>query len=130
MGVYKDIFTDQVLSDLFPPDRADQFFDAMFGDASEGSFDIRLGYGGYSESDGSLIFNLELHERPGHCLACNLTYGLPQVFSRHPIINVQGLVKDIEEKLGGETQCVDWELGSTRQQERSLHVVPLKIMIE
>jgi hypothetical protein len=125
--VYKDIFTEQVLQELFPEERANDFFEALFGDASEGAFDIRLGYDGYLEREGNLNFRLELHERPGHCLACNLTYGLPEVFSRHPVINVRGLVKDIEAKLGGDIQCTSWELGSTKQQDRTMHVVPLRI---
>jgi len=70
-----------------------------------------------------------LHERPGCCLVCNLTHGLPQVFSRHPVINIKGLVADIEEKLDGQARCVDWKLGSTVQQEKSLHAIPLQIQL-
>ena len=73
---------------------------------------------------------LQLHERPGRCLACNLTHGLPQVFSRHPIINVNGLVKEIDTLLGDTVSCKDWSLGYTEQRGRSLHVIPIKISLE
>jgi hypothetical protein len=129
MDKFSDIFTDQVLAELFPAGRADDFFEALFGDASEGAYDIKLSYVGYNEQDNSLLFNLDLHERPGCCLACNLTYGLPEVFSRHPVININGLVEDIEKKLGGAAKCADWKLGTTVQQEKSLHSIPLRIQL-
>ncbi len=126
---YNDIFTDQVTAELFPPQRADDFFEALFGDASEGAYDIKLRYSGFDEGSNVLLFNLDLHERPGCCLACNLTYGLPEVFSRHPVINVNGLVEDIEKKLDGKARCSEWKLGTTVQQEKSLHSIPLRIQL-
>jgi hypothetical protein len=123
------IFTDDVLKELFGPERADNFFEALFGDASDGAYDISLSFTGYNSSTNSLNFHLDLYERPGCCLACNLTYGLPEVFSRHPVINIQGLVADIEQKLGGKAQCVDWKLGTTVQKEKSLHSIPLQITL-
>jgi len=129
MDKMNEIFTDDVLKELFPPQRADNFFEALFGDASEGAYDIALSFTGYNERGNTLNFNLDLHERPGCCLACNLTYGLPEVFSRHPIINVNGLVADIEKKLDGRARCVEWKLGTTVQQEKSLHSIPLQITL-
>ena len=123
------IFTDQILRDLFPPERADAFFDALFGDASEGAYDIALSYGGYDPHDNTLEFILNLLERPGRCLACNLTYGLPEVFGRHPVINIKGLVRDIEQLLGGHLRCTTWELGRTVQKGRSLHCIPLRMQM-
>jgi hypothetical protein len=115
------------LAKIFPKERANEFFDALFGDAGEGAYDIELAY---RETRGdTLILDLRLHERPNRCLACNLTQGLPQVFSRHPIINVKGIVKDIETLLGNTYQCSSWSLGYTEQQSRSLHVIPLKIVV-
>jgi hypothetical protein len=122
------LFTPQTLQQLFPRQRSDEFFDALFGDAAEGSYDIELGYRGVQGNQ--LTFELLLHERPGRCLACNLTQGLPQVFSRHPVINIDGLVKAIEALLGGRALCSAWSLGHTEQRSRSLHVVPLKITLE
>lgn len=116
------------LAKIFPRERANEFFDALFGDADEGAYDIELAY---RETRGdTLIIDLRLHERPNRCLACNLTQGLPQVFSRHPIINVKGIVKDIETLLGNTCRCTSWSLGFTEQQSRSLHVIPLKIVVE
>ena len=68
---FKSIFTQDKLDAIFPPERTDQFFDALFGDATEGAYDIRLAFDQALENQ--LQFNLELHQRPGRCLACNLT---------------------------------------------------------
>ena len=124
---FANVFTSETLQKLFPQERADEFFDALFGDASEGAYDIALGYGG--TTGGSLVMELLLTERPGHCLACNLTQGLPQVFSRHPIINIGGLVKEIDSLLGENASCGEWRLGYTEQRGRSLHVIPLTITL-
>ena len=130
MDKVNEIFTDDVLKELFPPQRADDFFEALFGDASEGAYDIALRFNGYNEQASTLHFNLDLVERPGCCLVCNLTYGLPEVFSRHPVINIKGLVADIEKKLDGKASCGDWKLGTTVQQEKSLHAIPLHIQLD
>ena len=122
------IFTPDTLSSLFPKERTDDFFDALFGDASEGAYDIELAYGGTNGEQ--LVMELHLHERPGCCLACNLTQGLPQVFSRHPIINVSGLVKDVDELLGDEASCKEWSLGFTEQRSKALHIIPINITLE
>ena len=123
MGQYADIFTDDTLATLFPASRTDGFFEALFGDAEEGSYDIVLKYLG---SDGDrLDFDLQLVERPGKCLACNLTYGLPQVFSRHPIINLPGLAGEIAGAVGREH--ADWALGNTREIEKSVHAISLSV---
>jgi len=129
MDTVHEIFSDEVVAELFPPQRADDFFEALFGDADEGAYDISLVFTGYNEQSGTLHFNLDLHERPGCCLACNLTYGLPEVFSRHPVININGLVADIEKKLDGRARCGAWKLGSTVQQAKSLHSIPLIITL-
>jgi hypothetical protein len=125
---WKTILSKENLATIFPKDRSNKFFEALFGDADEGSYDIELTY---RENKGNnLIMELRLHERPNRCLACNLTQGLPQVFSRHPIINVQGIVNDIEKLLGTPYRCTSWSLGYTEQPKRSLHVIPLKIVVE
>lgn len=129
MNTPKQIFTEKTVRDLFPPERADDFFEALFGDASEGAYDIALNFESYEEASGSLTFHINLHERPGRCLACNLTYGLPEVFSRHPVINIKGLVADVEKLLGGEMVCENWRLDHTIQKGRSLHCIPLRIQV-
>jgi hypothetical protein len=116
------------LAALFPRSRADEFFEALFGDAAEGAYDISLAY---RETRGDqLILDLLLHQRPNRCLACNLTQGLPQVFSRHPIINIKGLVAEVDGLLGDEIRCTDWSLGRTEQANSALHLIPLKITFE
>ncbi len=121
------IFTDQYLQEIFPKERSNDFFEALFGDSNEGAYDISLAYVGSDES--SISLELELTERPGHCLACNLTQGLPTVFTRHPVINVAGVVEDIEKALNGHASCKEWSLGYTRQKTSSTHAIPLTISI-
>lgn len=129
MNRFTDIFSEKTLADLFPADRTNEFFDALFGDASEGAYDIQLAFDRFDEGDETLHFRLELHERPGCCLACNLTYGLPDVFARHPIINISGLVKDIDAVLGEGVVCEEWKLGTTKQEQSSIHSIPLVIAV-
>jgi hypothetical protein len=126
---YSLIFSQDVLSRLFPRDRADQFFEALLGNATEGAYDIQLAFRGHDPDKRKLFFELRLKERPGKCLACNVTYGLPQVFSRHPVINLKGLVREIETLLNGSAKCVDWTLHGTQSVSRDLHVVPLTLTL-
>lgn len=125
----KDIFSDDVLKRLLPPVKADAFFDALYGDASEGAFDISLAFINHNPANNSLNFEFRLAERPGKCLACNLTYGLPEVFSRHPQINVKGMVGEIDNLLGDAYTCSGWSLGHTRTPSRSLHIIPLIVKL-
>lgn len=124
----KKIFSQDKLDALFPPDRANQFFDALFGDTEEGAYDIRLAFNSLNADQ--LIFDFELHQRPGKCLACNLTYGLPQVFERHPIINTGGVVEELCAMINGEGKCAGWKLGKSKEMSRELHVVPLIIDLD
>jgi len=121
------IFTQEILQQLFPKERTNEFFEALFGDADDGAYDIELGYGG---TNGQILtMELKLHERPGCCLACNLTQGLPQVFSRHPIINVTGIVSDIDKLLGDMASCKEWSLGYTEQRSKEMHIIPINITL-
>ena len=124
---FKALLTPEKLAAIFPKDRSDQFFDALFGDASEGAYDIELAYRDFKGD--TLTMDLRLHERPNRCLACNLTQGLPQVFSRHPVINIKGVVRELQSLLGDSINLGEWSLGYTEQQKRSLHVIPLKIKV-
>ena len=123
------LFTKGVLQDLLPPQLSDDFFEALYGDADEGAYNISLSFISYDPEQKILSFELQLHEKPGKCLACNLTYGLPEVFSRHPPINIKGLVEKIEAHLGGDTKCISWELGHTRTPDSTMHVIPLIIQL-
>ena len=124
----ESLFTDNILTRLFPEEKADQLFETMFGDSSEGAYNIALSFEGLK--DDTLKFHFNLHRRPDKCLACNLTYGLPHVFSRHPVIDAQGLVNDIEKILNGMAKCKEWVLHETREISSDLHVIPLAIKIQ
>jgi hypothetical protein len=125
-----EIFTKEVLEDLLPPQRSDEFFEALYGDADEGAYDIRLSFKNYDTEENRLFFELQLHERPEKCLACNLTYGLPQVFSRHPLINIQGLVEKIVTLIDQDIKSSGWELGRTKTSDNNMHTIPLRIRLE
>jgi len=114
------IITQEFLDRLLPPEKSDQFFDALYGDATEGAYDIRLEPVSISSDRIVLAFNLT--QRPGKCLVCSLTYGLPNVFSRHPLINIKGMV----EKMGeAGVQVKSWRLGDTEENSSALHIIPL-----
>lgn len=119
------ILTDDYLDGLFPPSKTDAFFDALFGGAEDGAYDIRLRFERQTAAELHLAF--QLHERPGKCLACNLTYGLPQVFSRHPVLAVGQGVTALCEHLG--VAAASWNLSPTREVSKGLHVIPLVITL-
>lgn len=119
------LFTPECLDNIFPPSLTDSFFEALFGGAEEGAYDIRLRYD--SATDSQLNFEFHLIQRPGRCLACNLTYGLPQVFSRHPMLAVGKIAQTLCERS---QQAMDsWKLGGTREISRSLHIIPFTITL-
>ncbi len=126
---FGNLFSEEILQELMPADRADRFFEALYGDVEEGSYDIALAYLGHDHDHNLLRFELQLRERPGKCLACHLTYGLPEVFARHPLINIKGLVEQICARLAGKQSCSRWSLGQTRTRSRNLHAIPLEIRL-
>lgn len=123
----KNLFTEERLDKIFPADRADAFFEALYGDASDGAYDISLKF--LKVESNKLIFEFHLKQRPGKCLACNLTYGLPTVFSRHPVINLDKLTEDINALLNGKAFCSGWEVKNTVEVNRSLHLLPVAFSI-
>ena len=127
--IYQKIFTDNLLKDLFPKEKANDFFDALYGDIEEGAYDITLSYDGFNTDRQTLQFMLNLSERPGKCLACHLTQGLPEVFTRHPLINIAGLVEKIDEHLGEKATCGEWHLDATQTISRKIYAVPLTIAL-
>ena len=117
MGM-EQILTQDFLDTLIPPEIGDQFFEALYGDASEGAYDIRLKF--LNADEKQIVLTFDLTERPGKCLMCSLTYGLPTVFSRHPLINIKNIVEKIEEK----GICVkEWRLGKTEERNSSTHAI-------
>ena len=112
------------LDEVFPRERTDAFFDALFGGAEEGAYDIRLVPLGVTDKEARLAF--ELSQRPGKCLKCSLTYGLPQVFKRHPVLDVAGVARAVAERLGWEGEP-EWDLGVTEEVDAATHVIPLTL---
>lgn len=125
---YPAIFTPEKLAALFPPERNEAFFEALYGDAGEAAFTIRLEF--LRGDVHRLHFRFRLEELPGKCLACNLTYGLPQVFARHPVINLNGLVNEIGQALDIPPDRLLGELGSTVAHSSDLHLIPLTVTIQ
>jgi len=121
------VFSEEMLSTLFPADRANAFFEALLGDAQEGAYDIQLRFNGLGQD--ALEFELVLSARPGKCLACHLTWGLPKVFARHPVIDVEGLVEKIGAALDGAGRVDGWTLGKTHQVTRNVHTIPLTVKL-
>ena len=117
--VFDQVFTQNYLDTLLPRQVSDRFFEALYGDISDGAYDIRLEFISASEKRIVLAFNLT--KRPGKCLVCSLTYGLPNVFSRHPLININNMVKKMEEKG---VRVKSWRLGDTEEDSASLHIIP------
>lgn len=113
------VFTQDYLDTLLSNKISDKFFEALYGDASDGAYDIGLEY--ISANDERIVLAFNLTQRPGKCLVCNLTYGLPNVFSRHPMINIKGMVTKIEERG---IKIKNWRLGETKENSSSVHVIP------
>ena len=124
---FNHIFTQDVLEKLFPEERTEQFFDALFGDPEEGAYDISLEFKGNNNE--KIEFEFHLHQRPGKCLACHLTQGLPHVFLRHPVLDVKGLVQEIDKLLSEKARCTDWRLEGTQKHSKELHVIPFTIFL-
>jgi hypothetical protein len=62
-------------------------------------------------------------------MACNLTYGLPEVFKRHPVINAAGIAEAIEKKLMPEWKVKEWRLGSTIASNPKINSIPFIISL-
>lgn len=126
MSVFaRNVFTAECLNTIFPPERTDAFFDALFGDAEEGAYDIRLTFDEKNSTEEELHFYFELHQRPGHCLVCSLTYGLPQVFDRHPVLDLKGVVAELAKARQWDPETVWWRIGATESLSNALHRIPL-----
>ena len=124
-AVLEQVCTQDYLDTLLPKEISDQFFEALYGDTTDGTYDIRLEFISANEQRIILAFNLT--KRPGKCMVCSLTYGLPNVFSRHPLINIKGMVKKMEEKG---IIIKSWRLGDTEENTPSLHVIPFFLYME
>ena len=126
----EEVITDEFLEELFPPERADEFFEALYGGAETGAFDIMLKYREFNAAEGLLLLDFVLSERPGKCMACSLTYGLPPVFERHPVINVREIAERIGEKVSPAWSLEGWSLGSTTVISRDINIIPLVLQLK
>ncbi|MCP3954389.1 MAG: pancreas/duodenum homeobox protein 1 [Desulfobacterales bacterium] len=122
-----NLFTADRLNKLMPPEKTDKFFEALFGDAAEGAYEIGLDF--RQGSPEKLEFEFQLTPKPGRCLACNLTYGLPNVFARHPVIDIKGIADKVAQHLGAQFQIARWYCGETIERTPDLHVIPLVLEI-
>lgn len=125
--VIRQIISDEFLEELFPEGRADEFFEAIYGGVEDGAFDIALKFCGFDEKRRELFLEYRLTERPGKCMACSLTRGLPSVFERHPIIDINGSVRRIDKKLGAGWEVMEWTVGATSPIAPKVNVIPLCI---
>ena len=124
------VFDSMFLEHLFPPQRADEFFEALYGGAEQGAFDISLDFQGFDRETGRLILEFRLTERPGMCMACSLTYGLPPVFKRHPVINLSGIVEQIGKRLSPHWKIKGYDLGPTTPRSPKVNFIPLIVQLE
>ncbi len=124
-AVLNQVFTQEYLDTLLPAETSDQFFEALYGDAKDGAYDIRLEF--ISANEKRIVLAYNLTQRPGKCLVCSLTYGLPKVFSRHPLINVDGMIEKISTK---DVQIKSWRIGETEEQTSQLHSIPIYLELE
>ena len=113
------------MNEVFPAERTDRFFEALFGDAEDGAYDIRMSL--LKAAEDRLDFLFELHQRGNACLACNLTHGLPAVFLRHPVIDIKSITADLARRAGWADGTWEWSLGGTDEISRALHVIPLTL---
>lgn len=116
--------TRETLDSIFPPERADAFFDAIYGEAEEGAYDIRLVCKNVDGKQANLAF--QLIRRHGKCLKCSLTYGLPEVFKRHPVIDINGTSAKIASALGWDGKP-EWSLGETIPINDDLQMIPYTV---
>lgn len=116
----------KLLDEIFPPEKTSAFFDAIYGGAEDGAYDIRLTC--VAVEPEQAFFRFELIRREGQCLRCNLTYGLPAVFERHPVIDAQGVASALAHLLGWKK--FQWKFGAVEEINDDLHIIPLELKKE
>ncbi len=122
------MLTEEWVRGLLPRERVEAFFEAFyFGE--EPAYDLELGVGEVQLERKRIRLELRLKARPGQCLACNLTWGLPPVLSRHPALDLAGIVQKVQERLNG-YQVKGWELGATEEVGPDLHLIPFWIYLK
>lgn len=115
------------LDAIFPSERTNAFFEALYGDIEEGPYDIRLECA--EQGGDKIVLNFDLIKRPGKCLACNFTYGLPQVFARHPVINAGEIARKVADALDWKGE-LNWKFLPTQEISDDVHKVPFVIELQ
>ncbi|PID78003.1 MAG: pancreas/duodenum homeobox protein 1 [Deltaproteobacteria bacterium] len=127
MTDYDRIFSSKALEEIFPHEKSDEFFEALFGDSEEGAYDISLHFKGMKDDE--LNFEFSLDQRPGKCLVCSLTYGLPKVFDKHPVINIKAVAEKLSALIEPSQKLGEWRLGNTISVNSEKHLIPFFIKL-
>ena len=114
---------EQDLLAIFPASLSDAFFEAIYGDVDEGAYDIVLCCQKVEKD--KAFFAFELRKREGKCLKCSLTYGLPAVFRKHPLLNIPDVAAKLATLLGWKK--AHWELLPVEEISDDLHLIPLEL---
>ncbi len=118
------MFSREVLQKALPRERIEAFLEAFyFGE--EPAYDMELAFGHFDSQEKLLTLEIRLRARPGQCLACNLTWGLPRVFRQHPLLDLASTVKTVEAHLPNGWRVREWDVGFTEERGPDLHVIPL-----
>ncbi len=126
----ENVFTPEFLNELFPPEKADDFFEALYGGAEAGAFDISMEFREFNRAENELVLDFILTERPGMCMACSLTHGLPRVFQRHPVIDLKGLTEKIAREIAPHWKIESCALGSTTPRTSKVNAIPLRFYLK
>lgn len=118
------VIDQQTLDELFPLYLSDEFFEAIYGDTEEGAYDIVLTCKSLCDKEADFAF--ELRRREDKCLKCSLTYGLPDVFRKHPLLNIPGLAAKLANKLGWKD--FSWQILPVEEVSGDLHIIPLILL--
>jgi len=125
-----ELIQEDKLNELFPKGKDNEFFEAFYGGLEDGAFDINFSFESYNPDNSELVFGFNLKERPGKCMACNLTYGLPAVFEKSPIINLKAIINGINEMINPHYEVNEFILGKTIPKAPKLNVIPLIIKLK
>lgn len=120
----QDDISQKTLDEIFSEERANDFFDAFYGGAEEAAFTLSLVLREMEQD--KAVFMFELKRREGHCLKCNLTYGLPEVLKKHKIINLPEIAANLAKRLGFAEY--EWKLGRVEEVNNDLQIIPLTII--
>ena len=109
------------LSELFPQEKGEAFFQNQYFGTTDAFFDITLVCEKETSQSVDLLF--ELHQRHGHSLS--QSYCLGKIFACNPDIDAAGIAAQIAQRKGWKK--FTWKMGMTRELSNSLHGIPFTI---